>query len=323
MRSAICLLIIFAAFSTTAQNEKPVSKTLRHELELVVENDVFLSLVRDQYYSSGIFGSYRHQLDSAKFPKGVINSARKYSLMQRMYTSYFVELSELEELDRPYAGILSVSGRQDFYLANKQYLGIELELGWMGPGSLTGDIHVAWHDFFGLPDPNGWFSQVNDAPVINLYGNHAFLLIRSGGVVTQADISLESNIALGTVYNYLHERLVMRWGKTLPLHLSTHYGNTLGLAKPSKKSQISMEAYLFYAPGIQFVAYDGTLQGGLINTGESVFTKEPETFRLTHQFGLNLRYGTFDFNFIVYLQPPETDGVTRHSYGGLELRQRF
>jgi len=205
----------------------------------------------------------------------------------------------------------------------QQYFGVELELGWMGPSSLTGDIHETWHGFLGLPDPKGWFSQVNNALVLNGYLDYAKGLVRTQGVMTQADISAVTNLSFGTIYNSVTQGVLFRYGKTLPIESSSHFGNTLSTLKPLKKSTNSVEAYLFYQPSVMYVAYDGTLEGGLFTTNESVFTKEPTNWRILHSFGLMLRYGTFDFNFLVYLQPPETSGVTRHSYGGIELRQRF
>ncbi len=321
MRIAMMMMVLLGSLTAAGQTDRP-QKILTKELELVVENDVFLSLIRDQYYSSGIFGSFRHAVDSAKTPRGVINSSRRYSIIQRMYTSKFVEVELIEEMDRPYAGIFSLAAQQDYFLANRQYLSVGFELGWMGPTSFTGEIHETWHRFFGLPAPRGWFSQLNNAPVLNGYINHAIELTRSTGEV-QGDISSASELAFGTIYNSISQGLLFRFGKTKAIHQSTHFGNRLNTPKPLVKSEIAVEAYIFYHPKVQFVAYDGTLQGGLISSGESQFTKDPVKWRLLHSFGLLLRYGVFDFNFIVYLQPPETSEVTSHSYGSLGLRQRF
>ncbi len=322
MRYAILLLVLCCAVSSKSQDTLN-QKVLNHELELIVENDVFVSLIRDQYYSSGIFGSYRHALDTSRYGRNVINTSRKYSLTQRMYTAKFVEYDELDLIDRPYAGIFSLSARQDFFFRNGQYFGAEFELGWMGPKSFTGDIHEAWHGFFGLPDPNGWFSQINDALVANLYLDHAKRLLRSNSPEVQGDITSVSRLSVGTIYNSFFQGLLFRYGKTRSIEKSTHFGNTLSTLKPLQKSDIATEAYIFYQPAVMYVAYDGTLQGGLITGNESLFTKEPVSWRFMNSFGLLLRYGTFDINLVFYIQPAETDGVSSHSYGAIELRQRF
>lgn len=322
MRWRLTLVIFGITFWVGAQNiSEP--KTLTQELHLVVENDVWISLLSDQYYSSGIFGSYRHLLDSTKYPKKVINSTRSYGLSQRIYTARLIDWELLEDLDRPYAGLISLFAQQQFYLENNQYIGVKLELGWMGPSSFTGDIHESWHGFFGLPTPRGWFAEVNDAPVINLFLDHGFQVARANGIELQADIILESNLAMGTIFNSIGEHIVFRVGKLKPFPLSSFFGNTLGTKKPRQKSRIAVEAYFFYSPGVEYVFYDGTLQGGLIERNPSIFTKDPRQWRSQHRAGLNFRYGVFDFNFIAFFQSRETDGVRRHQYAAIELKQRF
>jgi len=84
MRHALVAVLLFMALISYGQ--EPPRKVLQNELELIVENDVFLSIFNDQYYSSGIFASYRHSLDTASFKRKFLNVSRKYTLKQRMYT---------------------------------------------------------------------------------------------------------------------------------------------------------------------------------------------------------------------------------------------
>lgn len=317
------ILLTYLPVRAQIQPQPRKEKILKHEIRLVVENDVFVSLIRDRYYSSGIFGAYRYQLDSSKYGNKLLNVIRTYELRQRMYTSMFVEDTDLADIDRPYAGTLSGSVRQEWYFKKPQYLSVNLELGWMGPGSLTGDIHEIWHSWFGLPEPRGWFTQLEDAPIANLFVDHALSLVSSKDQELNGDIILKSSLAAGTIYNYVQESVIFRFGKILNVNRTSHFGNTLGGIRTQYKSEIAVEAYVFYAPGVRYTFYDGTLQGGLINTGPSIFTKEPRRWLAHQSFGLMLRYGTFDFNYLVYVNSRETDGVGKHSYGAIELRQRF
>ena len=325
MRLNLLLLLFAFGFHFTqvkAQNPRK-EKVLKHEIGLLVENDVFVSLVRDRYYSSGIFASYRYLMDSSKYGDKVLSMIRSYDLRQRMYTAVNVIYDQLENIDRPYAGLLSASAKQQWYFKNPHYLSVNVELGWMGHSSLTGDIHRIWHNWFGLPEPKGWSTQLENAPVLNLFVEHAFELVGSSDPNVNSDIILKSSLAAGTIYNFAQESVIFRFGKIFDVNQTAHFGNTLGGTRTKFKSEMSVEAYVFYAPGIRYTLYDGTLEGGLINTGESIFTKEPKRW-LSHQsFGLMLRYGTFDFNYLVFVSSRETDGVAKHSYGAIELRQRF
>lgn len=325
LRNPGLLIFVFSLLCTSleAQLMPRKEKVLKNEIRLIVENDVFVSLVRDQYYSSGIFAAYRHQLDSSRLGSNIQKIIRSYDFRQRMYTSRFVEDTDLRDIDRPYAGILSASARQEWYFKKPHYLSVNVELGWMGPGSLTGDIHRIWHAAFGLPEPRGWFSQLENAPVANLFVDHAVSIAASKDPELNGDIILKSSLAAGTIYNTVQENVIFRFGKILNVNESSHFGNTLGGTRTQFKSDIAVEAYIFYSPGVRYTFYDGTLEGGLINAGPSVFTKEPRKWIYNQSFGLMLRYGTFDFNYLVYINSRETDGVRKHSYGAIELRQRF
>ena len=318
------LVLLLFAFSSFAQAQVArKERVLKNEIRLNVENDVFVSLIRDRYYSSGVFAAFRHQLDSSKHGPNIKRIIRSYELRQRMYTSVFIGDVQLEDIDRPYAGLLSIATRQEYYFKKPQYLSLNLELGLMGPDSQTGEVHRIWHKWFGLPEPRGWFTQLENAPIANLFVDHAIPLASSKDPEVNGDIILKSSLAAGTIYNYVLESLIFRFGKILNVNETSHFGNTLGGTRTKFKSNVAVEAYIFYSPGVRYTFYDGTLQGGLINSGESVFTKEPKPW-LSHQsFGLMLRYGTFDFNYIVYINSRETNGVGRHSYGALEFRQRF
>lgn len=320
------VLLLFAFSCQLVQVKAQIprkEKFLKHEIGFLVENDVFVSLIKDRYYSSGIFASYRYLMDSTKNGDKILARVRSYDIRQRMYTSFFVEDEDLADIDRPYAGLLSASAKQQWYFKKPHYLSVSIELGWMGPATATGDIHRIWHSWFGLPEPRGWYSQLENAPIANLFVDHAFKIIGSDDQEVNGDIILKSNLAAGTIYNSLQESVIFRFGKILDANETAHFGNTLGGTRTKFKSEIAVEAYVFYSPGVRYILYDGTLEGGLINSGESIFTKEPKRWLSQHSFGLMLRYGTFDFNYLVYVNSRETDGVGRHSYGAIELRQRF
>ena len=299
-------------------------KLLNSEVSLLVENDVFTSFYEDSYYSSGIFARYSHVVDTSKIRSGAIKSIRRYEFLQRIYTAKKTNWSNVELMDRPYAGTLSLAIMQDWYYDNHQYLQLKIEIGWMGPGSLTGDIHQSWHRFFGLPKINGWHTQLSDAPLVNAHTKHAFEVFKLYGKLNtfDCDLSMESNLSLGTIYNHFHERALIRLGRFESLERSMYYGNTLGDTKSKPLSIKTTEIFLFYSPGVRFTIYDGTLQGGLI-ARESVFTKQPNQWVFIHSFGFMARYHILDIGYAIHHLGKETNGVGRHKYGGIILNLRF
>ncbi len=315
--------ILLCGLAVIVFGQNASQKVLNREVTLLIENDVFTSILLDQYYSSGIYASYRDRLDSAEVGPRLIQVIRNFKVSQRMYTANSLAEIHIENMDRPYAGILSFMIGQSYYFKRKQALEIELELGWMGPRTGTGQIQRGWHKAFGLQPVNGWDSQISDSPVINAHLRHGIEILRSNGEHYQPDIILDSRLSFGSVFNSIHEQLVFRFGRTLPVNQTGYFGNTLGLIKPDGEYAQTIEVYIMYSPGIKYTLYDGTLQGGLLSWEPSVFTKEPNPWVFHQKFGLLFRYGTFDFNFVVHLHKPETEGVTSHQYAGVELKQRF
>ncbi|MEM9329011.1 MAG: lipid A deacylase LpxR family protein [Bacteroidota bacterium] len=322
MRSVVAGIILsFWIGNTFGQGSN--ERVLRHEVRLLIENDVFTSLLSDQYYSSGIYARYSRIQDSTRVGPKLLSIINHFELSQRIYTANEVDKVRISEMDRPYAGIISFKAGKSYFFRSSHALEVQLELGWMGPKSFTGEIHEAWHQWLGLPDVNGWDTQVSDAPVINAHVRHGMQLLRTRDKNPKLDILLESHLALGSVHNIIREQLIFRFGRTLPANLSGIFGNTLGGIRPRKKPAKAMEAYIMYSPGVQYTIYNGTLQGGLLSRSPSLFTKDPNRWVYHQKFGLLLRYGTFDFNFVVHVHKPETVGVTSHQYAGIELKQRF
>ncbi|MBV6646678.1 MAG: lipid A deacylase LpxR family protein [Cyclobacteriaceae bacterium] len=292
-----------------------IKETTTREVSIIVDNDVFTSVSRDQYYSSGIFGVFRHLLDTTK--RSNVKIIQSYSINQRMFTPKWVGWTEAEQMDRPYAGQLSVTLGREYYFRSSQYIKSKLELGWMGPGSLTGDIHETWHKWFGLPPPLGWEHQINDSPVINLYATYAKTLDTS----EDADISIESNLSLGTVFSHVRQELMVRLGNFRPIQESIQYNGQLGARRP-KSGALIKEAYFFYSPGLEYVFYNATIEGNFIGK-DTDYTESTNHWVMQHRAGLMLSWRVFDIQLMYYLRTKETPQADPHQYAGIHLNYRF
>ncbi len=314
MRRSLFFFTFLALSIHLSAQEKPKKEYLTFDYQLVVDNDVFtLDLTMDQYYSSGIYPEVRMLLDSNKKAKKI----RSYKLNHRIYTPYWIGHSRLEQIDRPYAGIISGSITNEYYFHTNKYLRAELELGWLGPGVRMGQQQSTWHRWFGMPQPMGWQYQIEDTPVVNLYLNYIQPLYSS----YRFEVSSQSNLSMGTVYNNFRQSLVIRTGELRPIHQSSYVASSLG-RKRKERQQKTEEFYFFYSPGVEYVLYNATLQGGLIGP-ESPDTVDAIPWVIQHRFGVMFSWPRFDLSFTRFWRSKENDSAMKHTYVAIRLNQRF
>lgn len=304
-----CLLLGSGFFASSQ------TKILRFEGQLTIDNDLFTGdLERDQYYSSGIYATFRKLKDSTENAKVI----RSYQLNQQMYTPSWIGERNLSLTDRPYAGVLSFSIANEYYLFNDNYLKAQLELGWMGPKALVGETQRVWHRWFGIDEPVGWKWQIQDSPVINLNLTH----INSYISVPNFDLSGESNLKLGTLFNLMRYDVVARLGKLSPITESSYTGSSLGRKKKRSPERITLESYLFYSPGMEHVFYNATLEGSVFGN-ESEYTTDAIKWIWQHRAGIMFSWSIFDFGMIAYWRKKENPEALNHSYVGLRFNSRF
>lgn len=291
-------------------------KLLKRELQVENDNDAYtLNLTRDQYYSQGVTIRYRILTDSSKWKNSFDKVVRSYVLNHRFYTPKHLWWTDSADMDRPYAGQISLSATNEYYLKNNTYIYAELELGWMGPALRMGDLQYNWHKAFGMQLPFGWEYQTNDTPIINIYGKYAKTLVGTEGF----DITSESNLAFGSAFSHLRQEVIFRIGSFLPIHKSTQFNGAIGRKKDGPKRH---EFFFFISPGIEFVTFNSTIEGGVIGP-ESIFTKETEKWVYQTRAGLLFSWTQFDFALFYYRRTKETSEATFHKYVGIRLAQRF
>jgi len=289
---------------------------LNRELQVESDNDAYtLNLNRDQYYSNGLAIRYRLLTDSTKWKSGHEKVIRSYDFNHRIYNPRNLWWERVDGLDRPYAGQISLATSNEFYYKNQSYLKTKFELGFMGPSLRTGDIQYTWHKTWGMQLPLGWDYEINDAPIINAYGTYAKTLV-SGETM---DLITESNLALGTTFSNVRQEFMIRYGTFKPIQKSTQYNGVLGIENTGMGNK---EFYFFLSPGVEYVAYNATIEGNLIGK-KSVHTEVREPWVFQMRAGLMMSWTKFDFALIYYRRTKETTESFYHKYMGIRLNQRF
>ena len=287
-------------------------KFLNRELQVENENDAYtLNLTRDSYYSNGVALRFRLLTDTtAKWKK-----IRSYDLNHRIFTPRRLWWTEMEELDRPYAGQISASISNEYYYKSASYLKVKAEFGWMGPATKTDELQYHWHKAFGMQLPFAWQYQINDGPIINTYGTYANTLTTSKGV----DLVSESNLALGNTFTHVRQEFMLRIGKLRSLFNSTQLNGVLGI---ENKGPGLHELYFFISPGVEYVAYNATIEGNPIGK-ESEYTEERVPWVYQTRAGIMASWTKFDFALLYYRRTKETTESVFHKFVGIRMNQRF
>ena len=290
------------------------NKVMRFEGQLIVDNDVFTGdLEQDQYYSSGIYASFRHLRDSSFGAKLI----RSYQLNHQMYTPSWIGEDISRFRDRPYAGVVFFSLVNEYYF-KKHYFKPQIDLGWLGPKALMGETQKTWHHWFGMQEPLGWEDQIEDTPLIGVNLTHISSYISSPAF----EMAGETNVKLGTVYNLTRYELVMRVGHIKPLTSSAYTASSVGDVKKRSAEQKTVESYFFYAPGMEYVIYNATLQGSPF-ANESAYTTSATRWVWQHRAGAMFSWSIFDFGIVAVWRRNENPEATNHNYVGFRFNQRF
>lgn len=308
--SSVVLFFFYTGFSQSS----PETRLLKFDYQLIVDNDVFAGDInQDQYYSSGILPAFRFLGDSS-FNAKVI---RTIQLNHIMYTPHDVRWRKATSLDRPYAGLIYASVSNEYYYSHNRYLKTQLHLGWMGPATGVGKLQEAYHSLFGMPVPRGWKYQMKDSPVINLDGTFSKPFFENENF----EISSESMISMGTIYNYLRQSFIIKSGRYKPINQSTFYGAILG-QKASNHTAKAEELYWFYSPSLQYSFYNATIEGNFIGV-KSEYTMTPTRLIFINRFGFMASYPRFDVGAILYVMTKENQKAKYHKYVGIRLNRRF
>ena len=306
-----CMLLLMS-FLIKAQDKANIYSK---ELRLTIDNDVFTSFDRDQYYSSGIYLDYRWFSKERVNKNKIIHSI---SFHQRIYTPRRVSWSDPADFDRPYAGLLGLSFNKEFYFKEKDYLKISFELGLIGPNTKTDNFHITWHTVLNIPIPAGWEYQIANSPVINFHATYARKLL--GNEIF--DLYSESHISTGTVFNQFSEELLVRFSLLKNLATSILFGENLGSPLPSKNNKKIIESYFFYAPGFIYNAYNATIEGNIVGP-QSPHTEIAKSWLIQNRIGFSLGWQRFDLLTTYYFKTKETLDAEAHQYVGITLNYRF
>lgn len=289
------------------------------ELSIQNDNDVYLLIGQDRYYTNGINVNYRIALPSQGDPH-FSNTVLDIEIGQRIYNgiSMIDHRRENKKFDRPFAGYLYLSAAGTRFLKQEQLIGLKVELGQIGRRSYGEEAQKFIHHLFGMYEATGWEGQLKNALGIDLHVKYRKGLYRNPS--QSFDLGLLGQAVLGTNNTNMEVGIPIRAGKVKPYHSSTFTHGHLTQARRSEDK----EWYFIYQPVLARIFYNSTIVGGLGKNDPIGALYQIEPWMISHRVGFSWSNHQVNYGINYIFNSKELQGVFhRHQYGEIFFAYRF
>jgi lipid A 3-O-deacylase len=242
-------------------------------------------------------------------------------LAQQIYTPADTAAVVPNPHDRPYAGVLlgNFSLMSD---GDDTRSVLTLSLGLVGPWSGAEQLQNGFHDLIGQNQTNGWGSQIQNVPAVELLHERTWRLPMGTVAGMETDALPSLTIGLGDLRDYLQTGVTFRFGQGL----ESDYGVPRfrpGLSGGDAFTPTRPFAwYIFAGADGQAVAYDMLLQTSLFRGGPHV-SSVWDVAEMQGGFAV-MAYG-MRLTFAYVAQTQEFNGQTGglHQFGSASLSFHF
>ena len=277
-----------------------------HQISVQHDNDFPLGI--DQYYTAGSFIGYSKALSN----NFIFNKTKETFLQldvfvgQLIYTPKELLSTDLDDLERPYAGYLYTSGGISQVKRNRIWM-ISGEFGLAGPISIAGNVQVEFHKLINRPIPT-WVGEIENSVHVNAYGDY----IKSFQNESSFFIDLHSRTALGTRQIFAEQQATLFFGNRSAIGQSSFYD----------KIDSTSELYGYGGVYYRYVGLNALIQGHPWGDA-SPFTLRIENQLIGAKLGMVLRRGVNTFQFEYVIQTNETMREEQIQYTSVAFKRVF
>ncbi len=303
MKKNLLLLTFFNVFWIFSQQK------FSKEISFINDNDLYVSVVRDRYYTNGMFLNYRYLSETKK--EFVEKKIFQWQIGHKMYTPNRPNVTSIDEHDRPFAGYLYGNfGITNVYKTNK-ILTTSIDIGVIGENAFSKEIQDFIHKLYGFKLGTGWEYQIKNAFGINFRAEYiSYIGKDSSGMY---DVSWVNTVNFGTVFTDISTGLYSRIGLKPLQKLANSIAFKTNLNNENTNDVREIESFLVIKPTVSYAFYDATIQGSFLNAG-SLVTKEliPMVFNL--EIGIKFTANRFHFGYIFNYNTSQSEDL-RYTYG--------
>ncbi|MGJ7030668.1 lipid A-modifier LpxR family protein [Niabella hirudinis] len=236
-------LIFFIVFSL------PVFSQTRRQFTILSENDGYISVNNDGYYTNGLQVAYqwrRSPVDTLHREK-----VNMFQLGQLIYTAQFAGEAGL---DRPITGYLYGDFHQKIFSRRNHLLKWGIGMGLIGPPALGKQVQERVHQVMQIYKPKNWDKQlragwglVADVAWSPQVGKHASLF----------DFKPLLAATAGNIFTHATVGSALLFGRHNPNNTTVFWNNHAGSSKKDR------EYFVYAFPTVSLKAYDATVQGSM------------------------------------------------------------
>jgi hypothetical protein len=310
------LFLFCCCISTSLFSQQKLAK----EFSFVTDNDLYASKEKDQYYSNGIFLTYRYLAsDFKKFTKKIY----EIEVGHEMYSPFRSTVVSPDLHDRPFAAHLYGSFGVIRTYESEKIFKTRVLVGTIGENALGMELQEFIHDIYNFRSPVGWRYQIQNVFALNVDAWYIDALGMSDS--EHADINFVAKARIGTVFNEVSAGFKGRIGfkKLQPLDNSIAFNTNLNNDKTSYGRGI--ESFIYYESTLTAVAYDATIQGSLFNDNSPI-TFTPNRVRLDFEIGYRFTAKRWNFGYAFHYHSNKLPNLRRnggHYYGRLFFGYAF
>lgn len=242
--TALCSFLLIAA---SAQKQ---------QFTIVSENDSYISVNNDGYYTNGVRLAY--QWSSTSPARKKTERVHSFYVGHNIYTSQFSGEMKKERLDRPLAGYLYAGYHNSLYNAKEDLLKWGISVGVIGPAARGAEVQESAHKVMRIYKPTFWEYQLNEA-----WGGNADFAwspsLSQPGTKTKWEFKPLLSATAGTLFTHAGVGGALIYGQFNKNSAAAFWGNHKGNSKTDR------EFFGYLMPMVYLKAYDATVQGGMFN----------------------------------------------------------
>jgi hypothetical protein len=303
MKNNLYFFLIFIPFCFNAQQK------FSKEISLVTDNDLYVSVDRDRYYTNGTFIDYRYlaKNKNENLEKKII----ELQIGQEMYTPNKAVVQDISLHDRPFASYLYGSVNIKRVYKKNKILNTSVQVGVVGPGAFGEELQSFIHDIYNFDEAVGWEYQIQNAFALNFDAEYASLLTQNKA--GNLDVFWVNTARLGTVHTNVSSGFNMRFGLVKLQKMMNSIAFNTHLNNESTNYKREVESFFFIKPTLRYALYDATIQGSFLNTSSEV-TKEIIPLVFNVSLGFKFTANRFNFGYIFNYNTSKSRDL-KYTYG--------
>lgn len=294
------LLLAFSLLSSTVFSQKVYNKSFG----ILTENDSYLLMGKDGYYTNGLTLSY-------SWTKKDTNSTVIHSIEfgQLMYNAKNGSYKELWKIDRPITAYLFGNYNQTS-IHNGNVLQWKAGIGTIGPNGYGKQVQEFIHRTLGMYKPEEWQFQLRNALAIDASILYVPQIFKEQPTVNLYPV-LSSDI--GMTFTNAKAGAYFTIGKK-----EKNEQSSLWNAQLNRTDKNITESFFYFRPAVAYNIYNATVQGSLFHNDPHAGTLNRIMF--TPKFGWQYSHNRFSLNVgIDYTSREAKEQLEAQWYGSVRL----